>query len=48
MVEKAVEETAKPDLKFDFFGKMSEFFNKHVSTPTIEEEKEEEAISESS
>jgi len=48
MVEKAVEETAKPDLKFDFFGKMSDFFNKHVSTPTIEEEKEEEAISESS
>ena len=47
MVEEAVEETAKPDFKFDFFGKMSDFFNKHITVPIVEEEKEE-AISESS
>lgn len=56
IVEEVVEETTKPELKFDFFDKvrssfkmekMSEFFNKPFTTEVVEE-KEEEAISESS
>lgn len=42
-----VKETAKPELTFDFFGKISEFFNKPIISPIVEE-KEEELISESS
>ena len=46
--EEPVEETARLEPKFDFFAKISEFFNKNDNNTPFEEEKDEEQISEES